>query len=165
MVAALAIMVTLTGCAQTDPRVKAIEAARSTYEELQESIEAGLGRLPAEDFREYLIEVNGLGEAASLIGFTDEQIRQDAYSLQYGVARTLDASQQGDVGTALLFVSGYYETGGGLSYVQETAYSCFTVTIDLPAQEIIDIADARCSDAVYAIVDEQDDVDLSELQS
>ncbi|AYF97841.1 hypothetical protein [Protaetiibacter intestinalis] len=160
---AVVLLAVLSGCATPDPRKFALESAQANFQGFDQQVQEQLPDLPTTGFRDFVVQSHRFGGAGSLIDLTEAEIREDAYSLQYGTTRILEASQDDDIATVLGFVSGYYETGGGWSYKQATVFSCFTVSLDLDDQRVLGFDDADCTDAIYAVTSRDDEVPFSEL--
>ena len=161
-IAGVLLAIALVGCTPVDPHTRAVESARASFHGATESIERLLPDLPRDRIRDHIVETGVLGISASLIDADDEEIRAEAYGLQGQSSYVLDAGQEGDIATVLLYVSGYFETGGGWSYHKELVFTCVIVTMDL-TQETLGYEGAGCPERMYSFVNLDDEIEFGEL--
>ncbi len=90
-------------------------------------------------------------------------MRAAAYELDAQSAFILEASESGSVGTVLLYISGFHETGGGGSYEKVIVYSCATVQVDLEQHEVTGYEPADCTASIYAVNGSVNEIDFDEI--
>ncbi|MCU1417157.1 MAG: hypothetical protein JWP32_1331 [Schumannella sp.] len=164
-VSAVLLSTALTGCVPAkNAHQLAVEAARTSFDTATEGISDALSDVPSTGLREKIIEDGAFAGSASLIDADDDRFRAEADGLTGLSSYILDASQNGTDPTLLLYVSGYAEGGGGLSYERATAFTCVTVTMNLEARTL-SYAGASCPDGIYAQVEKTSEIDLDELEA
>jgi hypothetical protein len=161
--AAVVSVATLSACVPLSPRDRAIESARTSWQETLAGLEASLPSDGENTLRGYAIEVGSLGVSSSLLDADEAAIRAVAYELQSQASFVLEISENGAVGTVLLYISGVFETGGGLTYEKEIVYSCAAVEVDLENHHVLGYEGAECTAPIYSVVGSAGETDFDEI--